>query len=265
MFTYSVLVVDNDINFSAESILKSFYTSEFELNYYNEKEKNIAKARNRVLELANGNFLALIDDDEYPDNLWLYNHYSTCKKFNADGSLGPVISELPETCPGWIRESDVCTRKGFETGFKIKPQNARTGNCFLKNSKNQEIKCLFDVEFGMTGGEDLDFFYRLINKMNRNIVWCQEAVVFEPVTPSRLKRTFYIQRAIKRGGNHQRFLKKNMSKKYSMFMISLSFIKMITILIVSPLILFCKEKIRMRIVESFFHHVGRIHSVIIKN
>lgn len=261
LFTYSILVIDNDNSFSAEKILKKFSSNVFQLSYYNEKVKNIAKARNKVLELSKGDYLALIDDDEYPDDFWLYNHYSTCKKYSADGSLGPVISKLPEKCPKWILESNVCVRKSFETGFILKPQQARTGNCLLKKEKIDKIQCKFDVEFGLTGGEDIDFFYRLINKIDYKIVWCHEAVVFEPVTESRLNRKFYIQRAIKRGENNHRFLKKNRSTIYCLSILLVSFCKMLFLFIVSPIIIFSKEKMRMRVIESFFHHLGRIQSV----
>jgi glycosyltransferase involved in cell wall biosynthesis len=264
LFNYSVLVVDNDAGFSAEKILKRKYGNNFQLSYYNEKEKNIAKARNKVLELSKGDYLALIDDDEYPDDFWLYNHYSTCKKYNADGSLGPVISKFPEKSPKWILKSDVCNRKSFETGFIIKPQHARTGNCLLKKDKIDKIKCTFDVEFGLTGGEDVDFFYRLTNITDFKIVWCHEAVVFEPVTESRLNRKFYIQRAINRGENNQRFLNKNRNKIYSLYILLISFCKMLFLLIISPVLIFSVEKIRMRIIESFFHHMGRIQFVIKK-
>lgn len=262
LFTYSALVVDNDIDSSALKVVKKILDTNFDLSYYNEKEKNIAKARNRVLELSKGDYLALIDDDEYPDDSWLFNHYSTCKKYNSDGSLGPVISQLPEMCPKWIRESNVCTRKSFETGYKIKPHHARTGNCFLKKDKLEENECYFDNDFGLTGGEDIDFFYRLITTLNFNIVWCKEAVVFEPVIEERLKRSFYIRRAMKRGGNNQRFLKKNRSITYAISILILSFLKMLIILLVSPLIVLTKEKFRMRIIESFFHHFGRMQAAL---
>jgi succinoglycan biosynthesis protein ExoM len=264
LFTYSVLVVDNDKDSSAEKVLQKFSEKKINISYYNEKEKNIAKARNKVLELSKGNYLALIDDDEYPDDFWLYNHFSACKRYKADGSLGPVISKLPEICPGWIRDSDVCKRKSYETGYMIKPQHARTGNCLLKKEKIDAEKCLFDNDFGITGGEDIDFFYRIINRMNLKIVWCQEAVVFEPVTENRMTRKFYIQRALKRGGNSQRFLKKNRSRIYGISILLLSFFKMLLLLIVSPLIIIPIEKIRMRIIESFFHHIGRMSAVFKK-
>lgn len=57
---------------------------------------------------------------------------------------------------------------------------------------------MFDPEFGKTGGEDVDFFKRMIRKGNV-FVWCNEAPVFELVSPSRCKRSYFLKRAILRG------------------------------------------------------------------
>jgi succinoglycan biosynthesis protein ExoM len=263
-FTYSVNIIDNDYEKSAQKSVNKSSGVNYKISYYNVMEKNIAKARNKVLETAEGKYLALIDDDEYPNDFWLFNHYFTCTKYGADGTLGPVIAEFPEMCPRWIIESNVCKRKTFNTGTIIKPQNARTGNCLLLHEKILNNKCLFDIEFGLSGGEDVDFFHKLIKVNNFKIVWCNEAVVYEPVTENRLSRKFYIQRAIKRGKNSQRFLEKNSSVLYQVYIIIKSLLTMVITLILLPVLLFFNEKIKMAGIESFFHHLGRIIAVVKK-
>jgi succinoglycan biosynthesis protein ExoM len=263
-FSYSVNVVDNDEKKSAEGIVTSKGYN-FEINYYNVIEKNIAKARNKVLETASGKYLAMIDDDEYPDDFWLLNHYTVCERYHADGTLGPVIAELPDQSPRWIRESNVCKRKSYITGTIIKPEKARTGNCLLLNENIVKNNCLFDTVFGLTGGEDVDFFHNLIKIKNSKILWCNEAIVYEPVEDSRLKRTFYIQRALKRGQNSQRFLKKNSTGFYQVYMVSNAMFKMSLLMLAFPMLFICNEKIRMAGLESYFHHLGRIIAVIKRN
>jgi succinoglycan biosynthesis protein ExoM len=263
-FEFSVSIVDNDFQGSAEDIVKQFKNCNYSLYYHNEKEKNIAKARNKVLEVCEGKYIAFIDDDEYPDDKWLYNHFITCNTFDADGTLGPVIEEFPEICPKWIKGSNVCKRKNFATGVIIKTENARTGNCFLIRENVIKNNCFFDVQFGLTGGEDIDFFDRLINKYNSKIVWCKEAVVFEPVADNRLYRKYYIVRALKRGGNSQRFIKKNRGSFYQKMVVIASIIKMISIIPVFPFFYIINEKFKMKAIESFFHHLGRILSLFKK-
>lgn len=261
-FSYSVNVVDNDVEKSAENTVKKLTGCNFEIYYYNIIEKNIAKARNKVLETASGKYLALIDDDEYPDDFWLLNHYTVCEMYHADGTLGPVIAELPRHSPRWIKESNVCKRKSFTTGTIIKTENARTGNCLLLHENIVKGNCLFDTVFGLSGGEDVDFFYNLIKIKNSKILWCNEAIVYEPVEESRLKRKYYVQRALKRGQNSQRFMEKNSSGTYQAYIITKSLLKMSLLSLIFPVLLICNEKIKMACMESFFHHLGRIIALI---
>jgi succinoglycan biosynthesis protein ExoM len=48
------------------------------------------------------------------------------------------------------------------------------------------------------GGEDTDFFRRMIEKGHK-FIWCEEAVAYEVVPPVRWKRTFMVKRALLRG------------------------------------------------------------------
>ncbi len=91
LFSYSITVVDNDQAQSAKGLVESFkQRSLITINYYTEPEKNIALARNKAVETMEGNFIAFIDDDEFPVKEWLLNLYKTCAQLNADGILGPV-------------------------------------------------------------------------------------------------------------------------------------------------------------------------------
>src|SRR5262249_47549740 len=52
--------------------------------------------------------------------------------------------------------------------------------------------------------EDTDFFRRAIEKGHR-FIWCDEALVFECVPPSRWTRRFMLKRALLRGGNSLKY------------------------------------------------------------
>ena len=91
-FTYEVVVVDNDSQRSAEDTVRlSQSSNELKIIYDCEPEQNIALARNRAIRNATGNFVAFIDDDEFPEKDWLAQLYYTIKEYNADGNLGDVL------------------------------------------------------------------------------------------------------------------------------------------------------------------------------
>ena len=92
-FSYSVVVVDNDIHESARRTVESFaMNSVIPARYFVEKEQNIALARNRAVANAQGEFIAFIDDDESPIDDWLQLMRDAIIKYGVDGVLGPVKS-----------------------------------------------------------------------------------------------------------------------------------------------------------------------------
>ena len=68
-FTFSVVVADNDEGRSAEPVVLEFSAqSAIPVTYCMESEQNISLARNRAIANASGDFIAFIDDDEFPAN-----------------------------------------------------------------------------------------------------------------------------------------------------------------------------------------------------
>src|SRR5687768_10946656 len=71
-FTYSLVVVDNDAAESARPAVEAcMQQSAVPMRYLCEPERNISSARNRAVTSAAGAFVALIDDDEFPEESWL--------------------------------------------------------------------------------------------------------------------------------------------------------------------------------------------------
>ena len=100
LFTYSILVVDNDHRRSASSVVSEFAAlHEVHVEYYVEPEQNIALARNKAIEHASGDFVVFIDDDESPIQRWLLALFEACSKHNAHGVLGPVHPRYAEAPP----------------------------------------------------------------------------------------------------------------------------------------------------------------------
>ena len=199
-FKYSIVAVDNDRLQSAMCIVSSFRGKyPVDILYINEREKNIALARNLAVRNAKGNYLAFIDDDEVAEEDWLLKMHSSCKKYNADGVLGPVKPRYAIEPPGWILKGRLNDRREFKTGEILQnPRDTRTGNVLFKAKIFEGTENPFDPQYGRTGGEDTDFFRRMMGK-GHVFVWCNEAPVYENVPPERMKRSYFIKRALLRG------------------------------------------------------------------
>jgi succinoglycan biosynthesis protein ExoM len=199
-FTFSIVVADNDPRRSAEEIAASFANrATVATKYCCEPRRNIALARNKAIDNADGEFVAFIDDDEFPADDWLSRLVETCDKHDAAGVLGPVRPHFEETPPAWLIRGRFCERPEHPTGTIMKWNASRTGNLLFRRSILQGIPQPFDPAFG-TGGEDQDFFRRL-EKHACVFVWCNEAVVYETVPPARWTRTYMFKRALLRGRN----------------------------------------------------------------
>src|SRR5213080_4720223 len=72
LVTYSIVIADNDASRSAEAVVREFEAgSPISVIYCVEPVQNIALARNKAIENAKGDFVAFIDDDEFPTRTWL--------------------------------------------------------------------------------------------------------------------------------------------------------------------------------------------------
>ena len=202
-FSVSVVVADNDRSESARATVEAFgRDSGVPTMYCVEPEQNIALARNRALSHASGDFVAFIDDDEFPEPGWLLTALDACDEGVA-GVLGPVRPHFDETPPGWLIRGHLCDRPEFPTGTTLGWRQTRTGNVLLRRSVFQGADA-FRKEFG-GGGEDQDFFRRMMERGNR-FIWCNEAVVYEIVPPERRTRSYFWKRALLRGQNEKLLL-----------------------------------------------------------
>ena len=200
LFTYSVSVVDNDLHRSGQKAVEAAAAKRIvPVTYDVEPEQNIALARNRAVRNAWGTHIAFLDDDERPIEAWLLLLYLTCRSQAAYGVLGPVKPEFPQTPPAWIVQGRICERKSYKTGMVIRRHSdARTGNVLFDRRIFESESQPFDPRFGRTGGEDVDFFRRMIQK-GYVFVWCNEAEAYETVPPERMTRSYYLRRALLRG------------------------------------------------------------------
>lgn len=208
VFTYSAVIVDNDLNETAKSVVEAYKNkSPFNIEYFVEPEQNISLARNRAVENAGGNFIALIDDDEYPGPNWLLHFHKTLTATKADGALGPVVPYYPAGIPKWIIKSKIWEMRSKKTGTILDWPETRTSNVFLNKKILDGEMNPFDPKFGLTGGEDQDFFKRMMRKGYR-FIWCNEAEVFEIIPPERWARSFYLKKYLQMGGHTGELAKK---------------------------------------------------------
>ena len=199
LFGYSVVVVDNDELQSARETVADFArNSGIAAAYHVEPRRGIAMARNKVVQHATGDYVAFIDDDEFPARDWLLRLFEACGQYQVDGVLGPVKPHFDRTPPAWLEKSGLLERRVVPTGTRAAWPESRTGNVLLRRSVLDGEKEPFRPDLKI--GEDQDFFRRKIAQ-GRVFIWCAEAEAFEVVPASRWTRRYMIRRALLRGDN----------------------------------------------------------------
>lgn len=197
LFTYSIVVADNDRLQSAQAVTADFAaTSKVNVSYCVEPQQNIALARNRSIANASGDFVAFIDDDEFPGKQWLLSLLNTFNKAGVAGVLGPVLPYFGDGAPPWIVKGKFYDRPRHRTGLVLDWAQTRTGNVLLQRDVFAGDPEPFRAQ--CVEGSDQEFFKRMMQK-GHVFIWCNEAVVFEVVPPPRWKRNFLVRRALFRG------------------------------------------------------------------
>ena len=202
---FEVVVVDNDATGSARAVVerRRELGIPFPIRYDVQPVRNISLTRNRTVELAIGDWIAFIDDDERAPAAWLEKLAQTAMSCNADGVLGPVQPIVPSEAPAWIRNGKFYDWARMNTGTVIPANKLRFGNVLLRGALLRDRRTPFDPNYGLTGGEDGDLLCRLVLHGAR-IVWCDEAVVFEPVEATRLSLRWLMLRALRGGQDFAR-------------------------------------------------------------
>jgi glycosyltransferase involved in cell wall biosynthesis len=251
LFTYSVVVVDNDELQSAEAVVSNFAaTSRTAVRYCVEPQQNIALARNTAVANAAGDFVAFIDDDEFPTKNWLLTLYTACGKYEADGVLGPVKPHFDQKPPQWIVKGKFYDRPSYPTGLIIDGKKGRTGNVLLKRQLFAAAGVQpFRPQFRT--GEDQDFFSRMI-ELGYQFIWCHEAMAYEVVPPVRWKRSFMLRRALLNGGSAV------LRKSFGPVEIAKSFIAVPMYTLVLPFALLLGHHRFMSILIKLCDHLGKL-------
>src|SRR5215472_3239474 len=107
LFTFSIVVADNDHTESARRAVEEFAcSSKIPVKYCVQPEQNIALTRNSAVNNADGDYVAFIDDDEFPANLWLATLFQACEESGVEGVLGPVKRYFDAQPPNWLLKGD---------------------------------------------------------------------------------------------------------------------------------------------------------------
>ena len=192
-----VIVVDNDPQCSARPVVEPGLTG-LQLLYLTQPLKNISLTRNLALDHSRADWVAFVDDDERVPPQWLQSLLDAQQRYGADAVFGPVEGQLPASAPAWVKAMGFFTANATPSGTVM--QWGSTNNALL-NHRFVAGGARFDPRFGLTGGEDTQFFFALAQQGAR-MVWCREALISEPVAADRMTLRWLLRRHFRGGQSY---------------------------------------------------------------
>ncbi|MFA5156304.1 MAG: glycosyltransferase [Candidatus Omnitrophota bacterium] len=173
--SFELLVVDNNSTDDTKDIVKNLAIRNNRIKYHFEKQRGRSCALNKGIIEAQGDILAIIDDDDVPSRYWLSAIY---KKFLCDAEIDVVLGWLVKFKEG-DQLKDVYRSATYHPPRELLMGNG--GNMAMR--KNVFLKIgLFDHRIGVGskfGGsaEDTDFIYRCMRN-NIKVEHSKDIVVF---------------------------------------------------------------------------------------
>jgi succinoglycan biosynthesis protein ExoM len=209
------LVVDNDENGSARSVVDTHRHRLGDIRYVVEPRRGIPVARNRAAREAmhlGADALCFIDDDEYPHRQWLARLVECWRQTGAQLIGGPVrVARPAASCPRWQRWlnrslASRARRKNHKTARDAaagRPYTIVTNNWLCDIDWMRRSGVRFDERILVSGGSDTAF-YRAARAAGCVPCWCPQAIVYEAIEPDRLSLRYQFHRATSQSINHFR-------------------------------------------------------------
>ncbi|HWV12859.1 MAG TPA: glycosyltransferase [Sphingobium sp.] len=194
-----ILVADNDGGTAqgvavAEALLRDGYP--LPLSVLRVAEPGLCSVRNAICDAAMADpamrFIAMIDDDEWPQSGWLDALLACQAQVGADVVAGPVDFHFTGKPPRWAGQTLVFRpeqRAWGATGMLWATNNLLVSRRALEMVQRP----WFDPRFNRSGGEDLDFLARL-REAGARFAWAPEARVSEWVPAERAKLSWVLRR-----------------------------------------------------------------------
>ncbi len=199
----TVIVVDNDAEARAGAAIaeQASPTFRFPLTCLVEPRRGHTYAYDRAFVTAcraspAPDYVAVLDDDEYPDPNWLAEMVRVALEYDVDIVGGPVFPVFDDP-DHWLAKSGLYAPLRYPTGPVSIIYGA--GSMLIRRSTlEQYLDEPFRHDFVLTGGSDEEFFWRC-RRDGRSFAWADDAHVFETTPQSRTTVGYLLRRRF-RGG-----------------------------------------------------------------
>jgi len=186
-FDAEVVVADNACAAESEAVVEAFRAIWPKTTYVPVPERGISAVRNTLISVfatRDAPWLAMVDDDLTVKPDWLEQMTAAGLAHEGDIVGGPYACKPEQGLSFIVANSIFVQRPRRATGPC--PPIGGTGNTLIRRSLLDRIAAPhFQSRYGLSGGEDYEFFCRA-SKAEARFVWADEADAVEDVELDRL-------------------------------------------------------------------------------
>lgn len=159
---FEVIIIDDGSRDNTSEIVKKYCYDDKRFKYYYQENAGVSVARNKGIELSNGEFICFLDSDDYFENTYLEKMYDKITKTSSDicycgyNIVSPKSKVIKKTKfkSGNILEKVILGKINVATtGWMVKKD-------FLLENNIKFLK-------GVSWGEDVEFFCEALSRTNK--------------------------------------------------------------------------------------------------
>lgn len=227
--------------------------------------RGISQVRNALIDACTRNtvveFICMLDDDEAADSNWLDEMLRVQAATGADVVGGHLNRFLGRTPPKWASNVPYLSSKSQGPSGVVDLVDSSGNILFTRSCIDHAARPIFDLNFGMTGGEDKEALTRL-KLAGAQFAWAEEAVVTETIPASRVTEAWVMQRSFRIGNSDMRVLLRH-SNSVSGILNEIA--KAVVVLTCTPWIVFLSFRNTDRRIKAkmkLWRAAGKIASVV---
>ena len=157
---FEVIIIDDGSTDNTKNIIKKYIEKDSRFKYYFQFNAGVSNARNKGIELAQGEYICFLDADDYYDKTFLEKLYTEIKVSNS------------EICYCGYNIETTNEKYSKKTRFIEKPFLLEyiLGTALVSTNSWMIKKCLIDtynIAFpeGVSWGEDFEFFCEILSRV----------------------------------------------------------------------------------------------------
>ena len=205
---HEAIVIDNGSSDRTREVVETLMAEMPSLRYVEEPRLGLSHARNRAIEVAQGDLIAFLDDDAVADPTWLAATLDAFAAHPDAAAIGGRVDLIwpdgrrPAWLPDGFERSYAGTDFGVEPRRLIFPETPVGANMAFRRSVLRDLGG-FNVHLGRKGrqlisGEEQELFQRIAGK-DLEVWYDPEAGVGHHVIPDRVNRRWVLRRCFYQG------------------------------------------------------------------